>query len=67
MTVQINGSPQSIEPDLTIAQLVEDRCGPGAQGVAVAVNGSVLRKSQWEQTAIEAGDEIEILHATSGG
>ena len=37
------------------------------RGIAVAVNGSLIRKYDWNNTQVEEGDEIEVLTATQGG
>ena len=36
-------------------------------GIAVAINGSLIRKSDWKNTQVEDGDELEVLTATQGG
>lgn len=38
-----------------------------ARGVAVAVNDTVVPKSQWYATMIERGDRVEVIRATQGG
>lgn len=37
------------------------------QGVAIALNGRVLRRRDWGQTPITEGDRIEIVRAMQGG
>ena len=37
------------------------------KGVAVAINGSLIRKIDWRSTQVEEGDELEVLIATQGG
>ena len=37
------------------------------RGVAVAMNGSLVRKNDWSNTQVEEGDELEVLTATQGG
>ena len=37
------------------------------QGVAIALNGRVLRRRDWERTPIAEGDRIEIVRAMQGG
>ena len=38
-----------------------------AQGVAIAVNGRVVRRRDWEATPVRDGDRIEIVRAMQGG
>ena len=37
------------------------------RGIAVALNGSLVRKTDWRNTQVEEGDELEVLTATQGG
>ena len=36
-------------------------------GVAVALNGSVVARTEWEGTTLSNDDTIEIIHAVQGG
>ena len=36
-------------------------------GIAIALNGTVIAKSQWEQTKLSVNDTITIITATQGG
>ncbi len=36
-------------------------------GIAVAVNGEVVRRSEWETTVLANGDQVEVLTAVQGG
>jgi sulfur carrier protein len=37
------------------------------RGVAVAINGDVVRRSEWSTTDIEDNNAIEIVTAVAGG
>jgi sulfur carrier protein len=37
------------------------------RGVAVAVNGEVVPRSQWAEVALRDGDRVEVLTAAQGG
>lgn len=37
------------------------------KGIAVALNQSVIPKSEWEQTSIKENDNILVITATQGG
>ena len=39
----------------------------GSQGIAIALNGRVLRRKDWAETTITPGDRIEIVRAMQGG
>jgi thiamine biosynthesis protein ThiS len=38
-----------------------------ADRVAVELNRSIVRKPEWEASAIQAGDEVEVVHFVGGG
>jgi sulfur carrier protein len=40
---------------------------PDRRGIAVAVNDRVVRRSDWRDHRVEAGDRIEVIQATQGG
>ncbi len=37
------------------------------RGIAVAINGEIARRSQWETTVVNANDSVEIVTAVAGG
>jgi sulfur carrier protein len=37
------------------------------KGVAVAINGEVIRRGEWVSTSIHDGDVVEIVNAVAGG
>jgi sulfur carrier protein len=38
-----------------------------ADGVAIAVNETVIPRGEWERYALRAGDRIFVIRATQGG
>jgi len=40
---------------------------PDRRGIAVAVNDRVVRRVDWTDHRVEAGDRIEVIQATQGG
>lgn len=68
MNVTVNGSPLSSRDDLTVASLVV-QVAPGrdGKGTAVALNGEVVPKGEWDSTRLSDGDRVEVLHAIGGG
>ena len=67
LTVRLNGAEETIEPATLIDLLRARGIDPAARGVAVAVNGAVVRRAAWTTTEIKAGDAIEIVRPFSGG
>ena len=66
-TVRLNGSDREVRAE-TVATLIDELAIPGAPlGLAVAVNGSLVPRSEWPARALAPGDSIEIVRATRGG
>jgi len=40
---------------------------PNPKGFAIALNGAVVRRDAWADTALHDGDRIEIIRAMQGG
>jgi sulfur carrier protein len=52
----------------TLAVLLEEKAVDTEQrGIAVALNGAVVPRAAWKETALRAGDTIEIVRARQGG
>ncbi len=70
MRLTVNGQARVVEAaDLAalFAREAEETGGTDPQGVAIAVNGRVVRRRDWETTPIREGDRIEIVRAMQGG
>ena len=65
MRVIVNGEPREIAASNVDALLGELEYE--GTHFAVAVNYDVLPKSRWAETALQAGDEIEIITPRQGG
>lgn len=66
MRVTVNREPVEVEEEPTIRTLLAGEELPD-RSVVVAVNGDVVRREEWDARRIEAGDEVEIVHAVAGG
>jgi sulfur carrier protein len=68
VNVVVNGAAGRLPEGATVADVVRDRTGERAgRGVAVAVNGTVVPRTQWPATGLRDGDRVEVLAATQGG
>jgi sulfur carrier protein len=65
MRVIVNGEPREIASERVDALLSELEYE--GSHFAIAVNYDVLPKSRWAETALKAGDEIEIITPRQGG
>jgi sulfur carrier protein len=65
--LRVNGEAAEIAA-ATIAELLAERgIDPGARFLAVAVNGAVIRRAEWNAAPLAAGDEVEIVRPLQGG
>ncbi|WAL66230.1 sulfur carrier protein ThiS [Amycolatopsis cynarae] len=66
MEVQVNGDWRTFPDGTTVAGLLE-ALGTAPRGVAVAVDGVVVRRGDWAETVVSPGARLEILTAVQGG
>jgi sulfur carrier protein len=66
--VHVNGRPEELPEGSTVADVVE-RVGTGGQrrGVAVAVDGEVVRSADWEEKQLSERQTVEVVRAVQGG
>ncbi|HEX3547032.1 MAG TPA: sulfur carrier protein ThiS [Mycobacterium sp.] len=65
MKVTINDEAVEVDEQTTVAALLE-RLGFPEKGIAVAVDWSVLPRSEW-QTMLSDGAHLEVVTAVQGG
>ncbi|OIV36237.1 thiamine biosynthesis protein ThiS [Mangrovactinospora gilvigrisea] len=66
MTVHINGEPTELPDDITLADAIA-RVTAAREGLAAAVNSTVVPRSAWPTTHLATGDRLELLTAVQGG
>jgi thiazole synthase len=68
MTVELNGRPVELPEGATVATAIElSGAAPEGRGVAVAVDGDVVPRSEWDATTLAGGQSVEVLAAIQGG
>jgi sulfur carrier protein len=65
--IRINGVEEEIAATTVSELLVARGVDRAARFVAIAVNGSVVRRAEWPSRTLTAGDDIEIVRPFSGG
>ena len=65
MNITINGEVAAIEPLSVQDYLVQ--LGIDPRRVAVELNREILPKAAYAETAIQEGDNLEIVHFVGGG
>jgi thiazole synthase len=68
MKIQLNGEPVSLEDGATVRTAIEaSGAASPERGVAVAVDGEVVPRSEWDATGLAEGQSVEVLAAIQGG
>ena len=66
MQVTVNGDAVQLAGPTTVADLVAARAEEHRR-IAVALNGTVVPRSRWQDTELTGGDAVEVLVAVAGG
>jgi sulfur carrier protein len=66
--VEVNGRPEELPEGATVADAVKAVGVDGERrGVAVAVDGVVVRRPEWESTRLGDRQAVEVVRAVQGG
>ena len=66
MRIILNGTPQEIPNNLTIALLVEHLQLP-APTLLIELNECALRQSEWSEKRLAPEDRVEFIRIAAGG
>lgn len=66
IAVTINGRKLDLDGPTRLVEYLESR-GLAGRRLAVAVNGTVLRKEEFEGVTLTDGDTLEIVRPVGGG
>ncbi|MFF0143882.1 sulfur carrier protein [Amycolatopsis sulphurea] len=66
MEIKFNGQWREFPDDSTVIEVL-DAVGASRQGVAVAVNGEVVRRGDWAAAVVPKGANFDVLTAVQGG
>jgi sulfur carrier protein len=62
----LNGRPRRFDDATTVGQLVDTEVRE-RRGVAVAVDGEVIPRTDWDVTVLAPDARVEVVGATQGG
>ncbi len=66
--ITVNGEPRTTEGEATLLDFLKGLGLPSLErGIAVCVNGEIVRKTEWEARVLRPDDELEIVNAAQGG
>ena len=66
-SIRVNGRDERLAVVTLAALLQEKAVDTGQRGIAVALNGAIVPRGAWSQTALHPGDSIEIVRVLQGG
>lgn len=66
MHIQLNNKPIKLQNSISIEELIKSQ-EISSKGIAVAVNSSIVLKTEWQTTFVKENDNIIIITATQGG
>jgi sulfur carrier protein len=68
MIVALNGRSVELPAGATVADaLVEAGADGDSRGIAVAVDGEVVRRVDWERMELRPDQNVEVVRAVQGG
>ena len=66
IAVTVNGKPVQLESSVSLGQFLDER-NVNTKFVAVAYNGNVLQKEDYNGIVLNEGDVLEIVQPVGGG
>ena len=66
-TIRVNGEAEPLAAATLSALIAAKAIDVGQRGIAVALNGAVVPRAAWPETALRPGDSVEIVRARQGG
>jgi sulfur carrier protein len=65
--ITINGERRDLATATVEELLRHEGLDPGRRGLAVAINGAVVPRANWNDRAVQDGDDVEIVKPFAGG
>jgi len=65
-TIELNHRPYPYREGATVSTLMAENNFDYSY-IIVKINGAVIEEDAWADTAIAAGDKVEIIHIFGGG
>jgi len=67
ITIRVNDEPRALGGPTTLAELLRELGLAERKGVAAAVNGAVVARTEWSGRNLGSGDRVLVIRATQGG
>lgn len=66
LRIEVNGEVLDVPAQLNLTQLI-NHLELAPERLAIELNRSVVRRVDWQQTSLNEGDRVEIVHFVGGG
>ena len=66
MQVTLNGQNKDLSENTSLTALI-DQVSKDNKRIIAEINGTIVKKEQWDQTQLSNGDEIELVTFVGGG
>lgn len=66
INITLNGAPIRVAQGITLGELVDSR-GLERRMIAVEYNGEIIPRLDYDETTIQGGDTLEVVHMVGGG
>ena len=66
MRILLNDTPLQLATNCTVAELVQQQ-QLKTEGLAVAINNTVLAKRLWQQYQLQPDDAVQLFQIVTGG
>ncbi|WP_316752326.1 sulfur carrier protein ThiS [Pedobacter gandavensis] len=67
MEITVNQKNYPVSESCSIEQLFAEVLQIPVQGIAVAINQTIISKTEWPERLLRDGDRLTIIKATQGG
>ena len=68
MTIWLNGHASDLQAGASLVDAIAAVSAPlDGRGIAAAVDGEVVPRSDWKETELTDGQRVEIVQAVQGG
>jgi sulfur carrier protein len=65
--ISVNGIERPLTAKTVGELLATENVDLGARFLAIAVNGAVVPRAEWDDAPVAAGDDVEIVRPAPGG
>jgi sulfur carrier protein len=66
MQLMINGELREFADGLSLSALIEE-LGMRGDRLAIELNHDIVPRNRWDETTLNDGDQLEIVHFVGGG